>query len=163
MARKRCGVRWYNVVMPRRNPEVWFWQLGGDPMRLVSEIETKRPSVRRSFWEPRIDLMEDEEHYYLKAELAGVHGEDLQLLYLPDSHSMLIRGVRKEEECFDIQRTGIHQLEIYYGEFEREVPLPPTPIEAGQVKAQFRNGFLYALIPKAKLAYQHTKVSIRRV
>ena len=149
--------------MARRNPEVWFWQGSGDPLRLIHEIGGKQTHLRRSLWEPRIDLMEDEDHFYLKVELAGVKGEDLQLLYLPDSHSMLIKGVRREEECFDIKRSGIHQLEIYYGEFEREVPLPGPPIEASHVKAQFRNGFLYALIPKAKAAFRHTKISIRRV
>src|SRR5262249_25593993 len=106
--------------MSRRNPDVWFWHLGGDLHSLTTEIGGRRRSIRRSFWEPRIDLMEDGEHFYLKVELAGVRGEDLQLLYLPDSHSMLIKGVRREEECFEIHRTGIHQLEIYYGEFERE-------------------------------------------
>jgi HSP20 family protein len=163
MSRSGSIRRWYNVAMARRNPEVWFWQMGGDIQRLANEIGGVRRKVSRSFWEPRIDLMEDEEHLYLKVELAGVRGEDLQLLYLPDSHTMLIKGVRREEECFDIQRTGCHQLEIYYGEFEREVPLPDMPVEASQIKAQFRNGFLYALIPKAKAAFRHTKVSIRRV
>lgn len=150
--------------MARRNPEVWFWQVGGDLQQLSAELGgRRRGSHHRSFWEPRIDLIEDEENFYLKVELAGVRGEDLQLLYLPDSHSMLIRGVRKEEECFGAQRTGAHQLEVYYGEFERELELPDLPIEPSQVKAQFRNGFLFVLVPKAKMAFRHTKVSIRKV
>jgi HSP20 family protein len=154
---------WYNGGVARRNPDVWFWQMGGDLQRLNTEIGGRRRLGNHGLWEPRIDLMEDEAHFYLKVELAGVRGEDLQLLYLPDSHSMLVKGVRREEECFDVRRTGCHQLEIYYGEFEREIELPQTPIEPGQVKAQFRNGFLYALIPKAKVAFRHTKVSIRKV
>ena len=117
----------------------------------------------RGFWQPNVDLLEDQEHYYLKVELAGVRGEDLQLLYLPDRHSMLVKGVRKEERCFDADLTGCYQLEIYYGEFEREVELPDTPIEPSKVKAQFKNGFLFVLVPKAKAAFRHTKISIRKV
>lgn len=133
-------------------------------MRLVGEgTVTTRRFGSRKFWEPRIDLIEDEGHFYLKVELAGVKAEELQLLYLPDSHSMLIRGVRREEDCFEAHRTGAHQLEIYYGEFEREVPLPDFPIEPSQVRSQVKNGFLYVLMPKAKTIFRHTKVSIREV
>lgn len=150
--------------MARRNPEVWFWQAGGDLQRLATEIGGRRGAIQSGrFWEPRIDLNEDGEHFYLKIELAGVRGEDVQLIYLPDSHTMLIRGVRKEEDCFESHRTGAHQLEIYYGEFEREVVLPDMPIEPDQVKAQMKNGFLYVLIPKAKSVFRHTKISIRKV
>jgi len=148
----------------RRNPEVWFWQAGGDLLRLVGEGgQVPRRLGSNKFWEPRIDLTEDEGNYYLKLELAGVRSEDLQLLYLPDRHSMLIRGVRKEDDEDACSRTGAHQLEIYYGKFEREVELPDCPIEPSQVRAQMRNGFLYVLVPKAKLAYRHTKISIRKV
>jgi HSP20 family protein len=148
----------------RRNPEVWFWQAGGDLLQLGGEgnLSPRRVGAR-NFWEPRIDLIEDERHFYLKVELAGVRRDDVQLVYLPDRHSMLIRGVRREEKCFDSERTGAHQLEVYYGEFEREVPLPDFPIEPSEVRAQFENGFLNVLVPKAKAAFRHTKISIRRV
>ena len=149
--------------MTRRNPEVWYWHLGGDLKRLTGEIGGSRRMGPKGFWQPHIDLLEDRENFYLRVELAGVKGEDLQLLYLPDSHSMLVRGVRKEEECFDAQSTACHQLEIYYGEFEREVELPEPPIEPSKVKAQFKNGFLFVLVPKAKAVFRHTKISIRKV
>jgi len=84
----------------------------------------------------------------LKAEIAGVRGEEIQLLYLPERHSMLLKGVRIEEDYSDGIRTGIHQLEIFYGEFQREVRLPDTPIDESNVRAQYRNGFLLVMIPK---------------
>ena len=155
--------RWYNEKVTRRNPEVWYWHLGGDLKRLTGEIGVARRMGPKGFWQPHIDLFEDRDNYYLRVELAGVKGEDLQLLYLPDSHSMLVKGVRREEECFDAQSTGCHQLEIYYGEFEREVELPEAPIEPSKVKAQFKNGFLFVLVPKAKAVFRHTKISIRKV
>jgi HSP20 family protein len=154
---------WYNADVTRRKPDVWFWQVGGDLESLVGGRGVVTRIASRSFWEPRIDLTEDENHYYLKFELSGVHPADVQLLYLPDSHSMLIKGVRKEEEGFDIRPKGCHRLEIYYGEFEREVPLPRSPIEPSKVQAKFSEGFLFVLIPKAKAVFRHTKVSIRKV
>ena len=151
------------ILVARRNPEVWFWQVGGDLQRLAADPGGRSRICSRGFWEPRVDLIEDENGFQLRIEMAGVKAEDVQLLYLPDSHSILIRGVRKEEECFESHRASCHLLEIYYGEFEREIELPSAPIEPSQVRAQFRNGFLYVLAPKASPVFRHTKVSIRKV
>lgn len=121
--------------------------------RLTEELSVGRPQVARAkFWEPRIDLCEDEQRFFLKAEIAGVRAEDIHLLYLPEHHSLLIRGVRIEEDPTDGCRTGIYQLEIYYGEFQREVVLPDIPIRADGIRAQFRNGLLLVVIPKRESA-----------
>ena len=135
--------------MPRREVDEWFWQVGSELQRLTEELSGGRPRVASGrAWEPRIDLIEESGRYLLKAEIAGVRGEEIQLLYVPERHSLLIRGTRDEEDYSDGNRTGIHQLEIFYGEFHREVRLPEGPIDEKQIRAQYRNGFLLVTIPK---------------
>src|SRR5205807_2443275 len=111
--------------------------------RMSEEMYRSGPAlVIRKFWEPKVDVLEDVSNIILKAELSGVRGEDIQLIYVPERHSVLLRGVRKEEDFPDSSRTGIYQLEIYYGEFEREIKLPEIPVEPNNIRAHYRSGFL---------------------
>ena len=135
--------------MARREVDEWFWQVGSELHRISEELASGRPKVASGrAWEPRIDLIEEETRFLLKAEIAGVKGDEIQLLYLPEQHSLLLRGYRDEEDYSDGMRTGIHQLEIFYGEFQKEVRLPNIPIDPANIKAQYRNGFLLVTIPK---------------
>lgn len=136
--------------MPRREVEEWFWHVGSDMRRLNEELVRGQPRVAHArFWEPRVDLVEEDDRLLLKAELAGVRGDEIQLLYLPERHSLVLRGERVEDDYSEGSRTGIHQLEIFYGEFQREVRLPDVPIDPEGIKAQYRNGILLVALPKA--------------
>ena len=135
--------------MPRRGVDEWFWTYG-DLQRLQGELLRSRPVVASGkCWEPRVDVIEDDRNFVIKAEIAGVRGEDIQLLFLPERHSILIRGVRHDDEGPSSGRR-LHQLEIPFGEFAREVTLPEVPIDHQNMRAQYRNGFLHVLIPKAE-------------
>jgi HSP20 family molecular chaperone IbpA len=149
-------------LMARRNLEEWFWQVSGDVL-IVTVGSTPPTSHRRHFWEPKVDVFEGAEHFVIKAELSGVRQENLQLAYLPDRHSLLIRGVRNDEGLPGVGKANCHQLEIYYGEFEREIQLPDAPVEPEAMKAQYAAGMLFVLIPKARVRVQHTRVTIRQV
>jgi len=142
--------RLQKTFMPRKEVDEWFWQVGSELQRLSEELYRSGPTlIRKKYWEPRVDLIEDNSHFTLKAELAGVKGEDIQLVYVPERHSILLRGIRREEEYPENSRTGIHQLEIFYGDFEREIKLPEIAVEPDGIKAHYRSGFLMILVPKA--------------
>lgn len=144
--------------MARREVEEWFWQVGSDLQRLSEEMHRFRPGVASGkAWEPHVDVIEDDRRILIKAEIAGVRGEDIQLIYIPENHSVLIRGFRREEDYEDGERTNFYQLEIFYGAFQREVKLPDVAIEQGRIKASYRNGFLLVQVPK------QGKVLLRRV
>lgn len=147
--------------MRRGGLEDWFWQVSGDV--LVIQSVSGRAGASRQFWTPSADLYEDESHFVVKVELAGVAPGQLQIAYLPDRHSLLVRGVRTEDDPTHTVKQQVHQLEIYYGEFEREIPIPDKPVEPDRMQAQYRSGFLYVLIPKAKLRVRHTRVTIHEV
>lgn len=116
-------------------------------------------SLRKSFWVPNIDLTEGPNCFVIKAEISGVRVEDIQLLYIPERHCVLLRGYRREEDNSEIGKTGIHQLEIYYGDFEREISLPDAAVESVGIKATLRNGFLVVTVPKAELAPEREEES----
>ncbi len=142
-----------------RDLDEWFWKIGNDLQRLSEEMRRSGPTLAGGKgWEPRVDLMEGPDHLILRAEIAGVRGEDINLVYLPSSHSLLIRGVRLDED----NPSGYYQLEIYYGEFQREVRLPDLPVDIQRMKAQYKNGFLTVAIPKAGHVTVTHEVTIRR-
>ena len=135
--------------MPRRGVDEWFWTYT-DLQRLQGELLRSRPAVASGkCWEPRIDLYEDDRNFIIKAEIAGVRGEDIELIFLPERRSILIRGFRSDDDGPESNRR-FHQLEIPSGEFAREVSLPEAPIEPQNMRAQYKNGFLLVMIPKAE-------------
>ncbi len=150
--------------MPRRDAEEWFWQVGSDLHRITEDLSGTRPRVAVGrAWEPRIDLIEETGRFLLKAEIAGVRGDEIQLQYLPERNSIVLRGNREEEDYSDGSRTSIHQLEIFYGEFQREVRLPDVPVDPTQIRAQYRNGFLLVTIPKAERVVVTRIVTIENI
>jgi HSP20 family protein len=151
--------------MPRRDVEEWFWLPGEEMHRLAEEMSARRPKLAagRGAWEPRVDLIEEEHRFLLKVEIAGVRGEDIQLLYLPERHSLVLRGVREEDDFSDGSRAGVHQLEIFYGQFQREVRLPEISIDAKGIRATYRNGFLLVMIPKQDRVIVSRTIQIRKV
>jgi HSP20 family protein len=122
--------------MPRREREEWFWQVGIDIQRMSEELSRSGPTLtNRMFWEPRVDVIEDPTCIVVKAEIGGIQSEDIELLYSGERNSLVIRGIRREEDFPAATRTGCYQLEIYYGEFEREVRLPDLPLSPQGIKA----------------------------
>lgn len=137
--------------MSRRERHDWFWHVGNDFTQLTVELSPRQVhAAARRFWQPRVDVLEDEFAFVLKAELAGVKIEDIQLTYDPIEHRIVIRGVRHEEDLTQGSRVGIHQLEIFYGEFEKELTLPARArVLPDQIQAHYKNGFLLVIVPKA--------------
>lgn len=146
--------------MPRRSLEEWFMELSGDVIVIGSVRDGRHCQSHRRFWEPKADLVEDVGHFILKIELAGVPSSNLQLAYLPDRHSLLVCGVRQDEDLPGTRKRAVHQLEIFYGEFEREFSLPDPLIDPEGIKAHYRSGFLYVLIPKIRSRIQYTRKTI---
>src|SRR4051812_42377012 len=109
----------YTSIMSRRDSDDWYWNLGEFQL-LSEEMMAMRPKVAigRS-WEPRVDVFEEEHRILVKVEIAGVRGDGIQLMYMPEQHALLLRGARDEPDFSDGTRTAIHQIEIFYGPFQR--------------------------------------------
>lgn len=146
--------------MPQKSLEDLFWQMSGDVILISRDQLASSKKLRGRFWEPKTDLLEDNAYFVLKCELAGVNPTEVGIIYLPDRHSLLLHGVRREMSMPGSKNIGCHLLEIYYGEFEREIQLPEQPIEAEQIQAHMKNGILYVLVPKARIKVRHVRVTI---
>ena len=136
--------------MSRRDRDDFFWQGGADLSKLSGELSNLRPKLAtKKTWEPCVDLVEETSRLVLKAEIAGVSGDEIELTYIPERHAILLQGHRAEDVESDEDRVGVFQLEILYGHFEREIALPKeVAVDLPNIRALFRNGVLIVLIPK---------------
>ena len=131
-----------------RREEHWFFQIESGLHRFARET-TSRPRVAiRKSWEPRIDVTEEPTRLVVRAEIPGVRPRDVDVSFSEERHTLVIHGYRPEREEDVRDRTGVYQLEILYGEFEREVRLPDLAVDPAGMKAQFRDGMLSITLPK---------------
>ena len=102
------------------------------------------------FWVPSVDIHETQEMLIVKCELAGVKADDLQVSLSADDKTLTIAGIRREaRDESDAPRLRCHQLEVYFGPFERDVPLPPqVRVDRENIAASYRDGFLTITLPK---------------
>jgi HSP20 family protein len=96
---------------------------------------------------PLINLTEDKDNYYLRAELPGVTATDLDI---QTAHNdIVISGERKASEGGDNVR--FHRRERDAGKFSRIVKLP-SEIDGAKIEARLALGVLTVTIPKAEVA-----------
>ncbi len=101
------------------------------------------------FWQPPVDLCETEDALMVKAEIAGVQPDHINVSLSADDRMLVISGIRAEDEEERRARVRCYQLEIYYGPFERHIALPPDiPIDRDNISATYRNGVLTVRLPK---------------
>lgn len=94
-------------------------------------------------WAPAVDISETPQAYLIKAELAGVRREDIQVKV--EGGQLRLSGERKfEKEEKDKKQ---HRVERFYGSFSRSFSLPDDADEA-QIKAEYRDGVLHLTLPK---------------
>jgi HSP20 family molecular chaperone IbpA len=100
-------------------------------------------------WVPPIELHETSRTLILRVELPGMANEYLEISIAPDM--VEIAGERHGEP--HSQTNGIYQSELHYGKFQRVIPLP-LPIDPTTAKADFRDGMLMLVLPKARGDWQ---------
>jgi len=107
-------------------------------------------------WCPRVDIGETKEGFQIKAEIPGVEKENVKVSV--QNGVLNLQGERHEEE--KEQGLHFHRVERFHGSFSRSFTLPPS-VDAGQVKAQFRDGVLtinLAKLPGSESATQEVAV-----
>jgi HSP20 family protein len=136
--------------MASRELQDWIAHLGYELKWLSGDFTGAPPTIaQQRGWTPRIDLLESEDFFLVRAELAGVRASEVSLRYYADRNALVIRGQRIEDDDEGALSAAPHLLEIDFGEFSREIALPEsTMILAEGVKTHFRSGLLYILLPK---------------
>lgn len=121
----------------RRQMDQLFEGLSGSRLRATT----------RSGVFPAINLTENKNNFYIRAELPGVKSEDLDIQATGSSVS--IAGERRIPTENDGAR--YHRREREAGRFARIVELP-SEIDADHVEANLSNGMLTVAVPKAEKA-----------
>ena len=96
---------------------------------------------------PLINLTEDKDNYYVRAELPGVKGDELDIQVT--GNNLAISGERKiaaEEEG-----ARYHRREREAGTFSRMIGLPGE-VDTDKVEAGLQNGILTVVVSKAEIA-----------
>jgi HSP20 family protein len=96
---------------------------------------------------PLINVTEDNENYYVRAELPGIKSDELDIQVTKDGIS--ISGERK----IPVEGNGVkyHRREREAGKFSRLINLPGE-VDVNKVEASRKNGVLKVTIPKAEVA-----------
>lgn len=99
-------------------------------------------------WLPPVDIYEStEKEIVLKAELPGLKREDIDLTV--ENNTLTIQGERRPDEA--AEQVQFHRRERVFGACSRSFVLPNT-VDAGRVKAEFRDGVLTVRLPRREEA-----------
>ena len=110
---------------------------------------------RVASFSPAVDIFEDKDAIYVKAELPGVKAEEVNVHV--ENNILTLSGERKLEK--NDAREGYHRIERVYGTFTRSFALPNN-VAADQVEAEMTDGVLNVKIPKRTEA-QPKKIAVR--
>jgi HSP20 family protein len=95
-------------------------------------------------WVPAVDIVEEKDHFVLRADVPGVNAEDIDVSM--DNGVLSISGERHAIAPSD--DTGVQRIERTNGRFLRRFTLPDTA-NADDISAKSSNGILEVVIPKA--------------
>src|SRR5271170_4569594 len=98
-------------------------------------------------WAPALDVHEDADNFTIRVEVPGLKREDIGVSLQDDA--LVISGERKAEKVEE--GVEVHRQERFYGKFQRALTLP-TPVAAGKVTAQYKDGVLTVTLPKVEEA-----------
>ncbi len=131
-----------------------FREPGLDPLRELDQLQRRMDrlfqnafGLERSPWQvgvyPLVNISEDRDHLYVRAELPGVKAEHLEIT-IQDSN-LILRGERKipTEE----KQVNYHRREREAGFFRRVVALPAR-MQADKVEAACKDGILTIKLAK---------------
>lgn len=96
---------------------------------------------------PLMNITEDKDNYYVRAELPGLRADDFELSVTGDTLS--ISGERKMPA--EDEKAQYHRREREAGKFSRIVTLP-AQLNTGKVEASCADGVLTVTLPKAEEA-----------
>jgi HSP20 family protein len=146
------GSRW----TPFNNP-VWgqLQQLHNEVNRLVERWGDGGRHVFGAAEYPPLNLWEEDDAFFLEAELPGLDLKDLEI-YVTGQDQLTLKGERKAPT---LEKSLQHRQERGFGTFPRTLTLPMA-VDANKVEARLENGVLKVRLPKSEAAKPH-KIEIK--
>ena len=137
--------RFFNVPTWRfRSPWDEFHRMRQKLEQMLDDTPGQRASAGVF---PLINLTEDRNNYYVRAELPGVKAEELDIQ--ATANNIAISGERKI--AAERENARYHRREREAGSFSRMIGLPGD-INSDKVDAKLENGVLTVVITKAEAA-----------
>jgi HSP20 family protein len=125
--------------------------------RFANWPSLSREAFTTTEWSPKVDIVESDKEYTIKAELPEVNKDDVKVNV--ENGELTISGERKQEK--EEKGKKFHRIERYYGSFMRSFTLPDN-VDAANIKANFKDGMLNLTLPKkAKSKPKATEVKIQ--
>jgi len=125
--------------------------------------QNKKDSLEKRFtdFSPKINLSEDENNYYIHADLPGLTKDQVKM-EISDDRTFTISGERESIKDSDKdkakdQKEGdkekkdkkFHRVECSYGKFERSFSIPEN-VDLDAIQAKMENGVLEVTFKKAE-------------
>ncbi len=134
-----------------------------DPFQALLDFQRAIERMRSSDWLggsisasgafPPINVFRQEDDYVAIIELAGINKDDLEI----EAKENVIR-VKGNKQANYPEGASAHRRERVFGTFDRTISVP-IRIDAGRLKAEYRDGILALHIPRAE-ADKPKKVAI---
>ncbi len=109
-----------------------------------------------NFVNASMNVSETDKEIRITAELPGVSEQDIDVSL--DNDMLTIRGEKKFER--KDEKENFHFVERSYGTFQRSLRLP-FPVDPGQVQANFENGVLTVVLPKAEQQQRSRRIQVQ--
>jgi HSP20 family protein len=123
-----------------------------DPFREMTQVQNQINrlvdqvwSGRQESWLPAVDVFDTKDAVVLKAELAGMDPDDIQMEV--EDNVLTIKGERRFEEKVDEER--YYRVERRFGSFQRSLALPQG-VKAEEISAAYDDGILTVTVPKVE-------------
>ena len=126
------------------NPFVELDQIQQRLNRLFLDRPLKTADEPFADFMPAVDISETDTDFIVKADLPEVKREDIKVHV--EEGMLAIEGERKQEK--EEKGKRFHKIEREYGKFVRRFALP-TEVDADKVHAEFKDGVLNVVLPKA--------------
>ena len=112
--------------------------------RLFNTVfDTPQANSGNRRWVPAMDLVENDDHFVLRADLPGLAEDDVKIEL--EDNVLNISGERKAEH--EERKEGYYRVERASGSFSRSLTLPEG-VDPEAVSASFDRGVLEVRIPK---------------
>lgn len=141
-------IRWQRPEVPHWSPFRHLTNLREEIDRLFESplADTTRSSHQfLNGWMPAVDLYEDQDNLYLKAEVPGMKKEDIGIAL--HEGVLTLAGERQQEPQH--AQSEVYRSERFLGRFQRTLNLP-VQVDADKVKATYQDGILNVVLPKAE-------------
>ena len=135
------------MQLTRWNPFVELDEMQQRLNRLLADRPVKGTDPGFADFMPAVDIQETDAEFVVKADLPDVKKEDIKI-HLQDG-VLAIEGERQKEK--EEKGKRFHKVERQFGRFVRRFELP-TDIAAEKVRAEFKDGVLNVVLPKAPAA-----------